>query len=272
MGKAKEMEANTENINPNVKDADYLLWQRYKTTQDQMIKEELIIKYAPFVKYIAGRIAMNLPSNVEYDDLVGYGIFGLIDAIEKFQPNRQVKFKTYAQTRIRGSIFDELRVLDWAPRSVRQKARQLEKAFIELENRIGRPATDEEISEEMGIGLTELYKLYNETRGSVLMSLDEVCYEDESNTTRINFIEDEKTPTPHAKVEEDEMRGILAGAIGNLSERERLVVTLYYYEELTLKEIGEVLGVSDSRVSQLHTKAVLRLRGKLSKYQKDSSG
>ncbi|MCK5683737.1 RNA polymerase sigma factor WhiG [bacterium] len=266
------MEANTENINPNVKDADYLLWQRYKTTQDQMIKEELIIKYAPFVKYIAGRIAMNLPSNVEYDDLVGYGIFGLIDAIEKFQPNRQVKFKTYAQTRIRGSIFDELRVLDWAPRSVRQKARQLEKAFIELENRIGRPATDEEISEEMGIGLTELYKLYNETRGSVLMSLDEVCYEDESNTTRINFIEDEKTPTPHAKVEEDEMRGILAGAIGNLSERERLVVTLYYYEELTLKEIGEVLGVSDSRVSQLHTKAVLRLRGKLSKYQKDSSG
>jgi RNA polymerase sigma factor for flagellar operon FliA len=163
-----------------------------------------------------------------------------------------------------------LRGLDWAPRSVRQKARELEKTFMELENRLGRSATDEEIAEELGVSLDDLYKLYNETRGAMLLSLDEVCYDEEDNSRRINFIEDETSISPEENIENTELREVLAQSISELSERERLVITLYYYEELTLKEIGEVLGVSDSRVSQLHTKAIMRLKSKMNKYRKDS--
>ena len=244
---------------------DQNLWEQYKTNHDQRIKDALIMKYASFVKYVAGRIAVNLPSNVEFDDLVSYGILGLIDAIDKYDSDRNVKFKTYAKTRIRGAIFDELRVLDWTPRSIRQKARKLEKAYAKLEGKLGRDARDEEIAEYLNIDISELHKLFDETKKSLLLSLDEIFYDDEEGSSRFDFIEDQKSDNPQSKIEEAEAKKILADAISKLSDRERMVITLYYYEELTSKEIGKILGVSDSRVSQLHTKAILRLRGRLSR-------
>jgi len=244
---------------------DQQLWVQYKTNHDQRIKDALIMKYASFVKYVAGRIAVNLPSNVEFDDLVSYGILGLIDAIDKYDSDRNVKFKTYAKTRIRGAIFDELRVLDWTPRSIRQKARKLEKAYAKLEGKLGRDARDEEIAEYLNIDISELHKLFDETKKSLLLSLDEIFYDDEEGSSRFDFIEDQKSDNPQSKIEEAEAKKILADAISKLSDRERMVITLYYYEELTSKEIGKILGVSDSRVSQLHTKAILRLRGRLSR-------
>lgn len=244
---------------------DQQLWLQYKATRDQRIKDSLIMKYASFVKYVAGRVAVNLPNNVEFDDLVSYGILGLIDAIDKYDPERNVKFKTYAKTRIRGAIFDELRILDWTPRSIRQKARKLEKAYAKLEGKLGRDATDEEIAEFLKIDIAELHKLFDETKKSLLLSLDEIFYDDEEGSSRFDFIEDQKSDNPQLKVEETEAKQILADAIGKLSDRERMVVTLYYYEDLTSKEIGKILGVSDSRISQLHTKAILRLRGRLSR-------
>jgi len=244
---------------------DQKLWQQYKVSRDQRIKDSLIMKYASFVKYVAGRIAVNLPSNVEFDDLVSYGILGLIDAIDKYDTARNVKFKTYAKTRIRGAIFDELRVLDWTPRSIRQKARKLEKAYAKLEGKLGRDATDEEIAEFLKIDISELHKLFDETKKSLLLSLDEIFYDDEEGSSRFDFVENQKSDNPQLKIEEAEAKRILADAISKLSERERMVITLYYYEDLTSKEIGKILGVSDSRVSQLHTKAILRLRGRLAR-------
>jgi len=244
---------------------DQKLWEQYKVSHDQRIKDALIMKYASFVKYVAGRIAVNLPSNVEFDDLVSYGILGLIDAIDKYDVDRNIKFKTYAKTRIRGAIFDELRILDWTPRSIRQKARKLEKAYAKLEGKLGRDAKDEEVAEYLNIDISELHKLFDETKKSLLLSLDEIFYDDEEGSSRFDFIEDQKSENPQTKIEEAEAKKILADAISKLSDRERMVVTLYYYEELTSKEIGKILGVSDSRVSQLHTKAILRLRGRLSR-------
>ncbi len=259
------------NKKPTIKvgdDEDQKMWLQYKHTRDQRIKDTLIMKYASFVKYVAGRIAINLPANVEFDDLVSYGILGLIDAIDKYDPERKVKFKTYAKTRIRGAIFDELRVLDWTPRSIRQKARKLEKAYAKLEGKLGRCATDEEIAEYLKIDISDLHKLFDETKKSLLLSLDEIFYDDEEGSSRFDFVENQKSDNPQLKIEESEMRSILADAINQLSERERLVITLYYYEDLTSKEIGKILGVSDSRVSQLHTKAVLRLRGRLARMKR----
>lgn len=244
---------------------DQSLWNQYKINHDQRIKDALIMKYASFVKYVAGRIAVNLPSNVEFDDLVSYGILGLIDAIDKYDSDRNIKFKTYAKTRIRGAIFDELRVLDWTPRSIRQKARKLEKAYAKLEGKLGRDARDEEVAEYLNIDISELHKLFDETKKSLLLSLDEIFYDDEEGSSRFDFIEDQKSDNPQSKIEEAEAKKILADAISKLSDRERMVITLYYYEELTSKEIGKILGVSDSRISQLHTKAILRLRGRLSR-------
>lgn len=244
---------------------DQKLWIQYKKKKDQRLKDTLIMKYASFVKYVAGRIAVNLPSNVEFDDLVSYGILGLIDAIDKYDPERNIKFKTYAKTRIRGAIFDELRILDWTPRSIRQKARKLEKAYAKLEGKLGRDAKDEEVAEYLNIDISELHKLFDETKKSLLLSLDEIFYDDEEGSSRFDFIEDQKSDNPQLKIEEAEAKQILADAISKLSDRERMVITLYYYEELTSKEIGKILGVSDSRVSQLHTKSILRLRGRLSR-------
>jgi RNA polymerase sigma factor for flagellar operon FliA len=246
---------------------DLRLWQQYKATQNVAIRERLILKYASFVKYIAGRMAIHLPSNVDFDDLVSYGVFGLLDAIEKFDPARQVKFKTYAKTRIRGAILDELRVLDWTPRSIRQKAKHLEKSMLELESRLGREPSDEELAAHMKTTVKELHKLFEETNQSLMMSLDEGDPEGDGNVSRKDFLEDVNLVTPEKSAERNDLKRILAEEITRLSERERMVVTLYYYEQLTSKEIGKILGVSDSRISQLHTKAILRLRGRLAKSQ-----
>jgi len=248
---------------------DIVLWKKYKASGDSKMRDALILKYAPFVKYVAGRMAVNLPNNVEYEDLVSYGVFGLMDAIEKYDPERAVQFKTYAKTRIRGAILDELRVLDWTPRSVRQKAKKLEKAYAQLESQLGREAKDEEVAEYLEITVQELQKLLEETRQSLVLSLDENDpNSDQPGQSRLNFFEDLNTLTPEQKATGKEVKKMLAESINKLNDRERLVITLYYFEELTSKEIGSILGVSDSRVSQLHTKAILRLRGRLSKIKR----
>ncbi|MBW7876923.1 MAG: FliA/WhiG family RNA polymerase sigma factor [Candidatus Cloacimonetes bacterium] len=251
---------------------DLRLWQAYKETGDPKVRELLILKYSPFVKYVAGRMAVNLPSNVEYEDLISYGVFGLIDAIERYDTDRAVQFKTYAKTRIRGAILDELRVLDWTPRSVRQKARKLEKAYAHLESEMGRQVTDEEVAAYLEITIEELQKLVEDTRQSLVLSLDETEPGSDNSgggpQSRLNFFEDVNTPTPEQRATNREVKKMLAESINKLSDRERLVVTLIYFEDMTAKEIGQILGVSDSRVSQLHTKAILRLRGRLGKVKR----
>jgi RNA polymerase sigma factor for flagellar operon FliA len=245
------------------------IWRQYRATKSPAIREQLIIKHAPLVKYVAGRLAMGLPPMVEVNDLVGYGLFGLIDAIDKFDPDREVKFETYAIARIRGAMLDGLRAFDWIPYSARQKARDLERAFASLEARLGRSATDAEVAAELGVSTPQLQKMLLDVRGLTLTSLDENWGgEDESgNGLRpIEIIEDPNATDPEAKVEIDEHKVILAQAIAELPEKERTVVTLYYYEGLTAKEISHILRVSQSRISQLHSKAVLRLRGKLRSY------
>ncbi len=241
------------------------LWIKYGKTQDPKIRETLIKKYAPLVKYVAGKVAVGMPQNVEFDDLVSYGTFGLLDAIEKFDPSKEVKFKTYAMTRIRGAIFDELRTIDWIPRSVRQKAKQIEKVIIELENKMGRTVDDEEIAAELDISLEEFHSMVSKISGTSLVSLNDVWHnsDDSDDLSFIETVEASANTNPDVMVEREEIKGLIIDAIKKLPDREKKVVVLYYYEDLTLKEIGEVLEVTESRVSQLHTKAIMRLRGRL---------
>ena len=250
-------------------------WEEFKQTGSARAREQLILHYVPLVKYVAGRVAIGLPANVDFDDLVSYGVFGLVDAVEKFDPGRGIKFETYAVARIRGAVIDGLRAIDWIPRSVRQKAKELEQTIAELEARLGRPATDREVSDSLGLTIEQYHELLAEVKGIALASLDEIWAGegDDDGTGGVRFgemIEDSASEDPSLTVESDEVRRLLADAIDQLPERERLVVALYYYEELTLREIGEVLGVSESRVSQIHTKALLRLRAKLSRLQPSS--
>ena len=245
------------------------VWQAYKANQDPRARDRLIIKYAPLVKYVAGRLAMGLLPQIDVDDLVSYGVFGLMDAISKFDPGREVKFETYAIARIRGAMLDSLRAYDWIPYSVRQKAKDLERAYAKVEAKLGRSATDAEVAAEMGIGAAQLSKMLCDVRGMAMVSLDEVwTTEDESGTglRPIEIIEDLGASDPESHVEFEDRKRILAEAIGKLPEREKTVVTLYYYEGLTSKEISHILGVSQSRVSQLHSKAVLRLKGRLQRH------
>lgn len=245
-------------------------WQLYKSTRSPEARDELILAYVPLVKYVAGRILAGLPSNVDFDDLVSYGFFGLVDAVEKFDPDRGVKFETYAMARIRGAVIDGLRSVDWVPRSVRQKAKELETVVAELEAKLGRPATDLEVCEALGVELEEYHELLSEIKGVTLASLDEVWSGDPEQEGKLRFgqmIEDTLSEDPGARVEDVEVKRVLAEAIDQLPERERLVISLYYYEGLTLKEIGEVLGVSESRISQIHTKAIVRLRARLLRYR-----
>ena len=198
---------------------DIVLWKKYKASGDSKMRDALILKYAPFVKYVAGRMAVNLPNNVEYEDLVSYGVFGLMDAIEKYDPERAVQFKTYAKTRIRGAILDELRVLDWTPRSVRQKAKKLEKAYAQLESQLGREAKDEEVAEYLEITVQELQKLLEETRQSLVLSLDENDpNSDQPGQSRLNFFEDLNTLTPEQKATGKEVKKMLAESINKLNE------------------------------------------------------
>jgi RNA polymerase sigma factor for flagellar operon FliA len=243
------------------------LWRDYRRTGDQAIRDRLILTYAPLVKYVAGRLGSGLPAHVDEADLVSYGLLGLIGAIDRFDPEREIKFETYAVARIRGAIIDELRSLDWVPRSVRSRAREIERTIAELERRLGRPPEDEEIAAKLGISEDELQESLTDISRTSIAALDELWSASPSGgdpVALIDTIEDPLAAEPQAEMAQTEVRELLGEAIARLPEREKVVVTLYYYEELTLREIGEVLGVTESRVSQLHTKAVLRLRSRLS--------
>jgi RNA polymerase sigma factor FliA len=242
------------------------LWRRFKRAGAKGDRDRLILTYAPLVKYVAGRLGSGLPAHVEEGDLISYGLLGLISAIERYDPKRDIKFETYAIVRIKGAIIDELRALDWVPRSVRSRAREIERAIAELESKLGRAPTDEEIAEKIGISQDELEESLTDISRSSIAALDELWSggAEGDQVSLLDTIEDQSGPRPAEALDEVEVRETLADAIARLPEREKLVITLYYYEELTLREIGEVLGVTESRVSQLHTKAVLRLRSRLS--------
>lgn len=246
------------------------LWDDYQKTKDPAIREYFIKQYAPLVKYVAGKVAVGMPSNVEFDDLVGFGVFGLLDAIDKFDPAKNVKFKTYAVTRIRGSIFDELRSIDWVPRSVRQKTREIEDAIVHLESKLGRTASDTEIAGSLGVSDADFQQTLYKISGTSIMSLNDVWYSgDDSERISVgDSIESPSSLNPDVIVEREEIKRVIVEAINELPEKEKMVLVLYYYEDLTLKEIGQVLNVTESRVSQLHTKANLRLRAKLTNIRK----
>jgi RNA polymerase sigma factor for flagellar operon FliA len=242
------------------------LWRQYRKNKDQALRDRLILTYAPLVKYVAGRLGSGLPAHVDEGDLVSYGLLGLIGAIERFDPDRDIKFETYAIARIKGSIIDELRAMDWVPRSVRARARDIERAIAELEGKLNRAPTDEEIAGKLGLTQDELDASLSEISRSSIAALDELWTVQGSTGDQvalIDTIEDTAGPAPQTALDQSEMKEMIADAISRLPEREKLVITLYYYEELTLREIGEVLGVTESRVSQLHTKAILRLKARL---------
>lgn len=243
------------------------MWKKYKRTKSQALREDIVKKYLYLVKYVAGRVAVGLPPNVEFNDLVSYGILGLFDAINKYDVSQGNKFETYAVARIRGSIMDELRKLDWAPRLLRKKAREIEKKAKELEEKHGRLATDSELAKGLGISVADLNSIYSDLNSTTFLSLDEVWQNDDGNKpiSRLQTIEDSLGTNQFSYVHQNEVKEILAGSIDELPEKEKLVIVLYYYENLTLREIGEILDVSESRVCQIHTKVVMRLRSHLTK-------
>lgn len=246
------------------------LWTLFKENRDPRIRDMFVKQYAPLVKYVAGKVAMGMPHNVEFDDLVGFGVFGLFDAIKKFDPDKHVKFKTYAVTRIRGAIFDELRSIDWVPRSVRQKTREIEDSIHRLESSLGRAASDQEIADEMRMTTKEFQKTMMKISGTSILSLNDVWYtgDDSDKVSIVDSIESPSSLNPDIIVEKDEIKRVIIQAITELPEKEKKVLVLYYYEDLTLKEIGKILEVTESRISQLHTKAIMRLRSKLTNIKK----
>lgn len=229
-------------------------------------RNELILTYTPLIKYIAARLAARLPAQVSLDDLISCGIIGLIDAINKFDVSKNVQFKTYAEFRVKGAMLDELRALDWVPRSVRRKTTDLEKAYADIEKQTGRPATDEEVAQTMGLGLDDFYKLLDETKSVTFMDIEflrQKTTEANDPTLAETFAMDDRDP--FTAINLAQIRELIAGAISDLPEKEKLTVSLYYQDELTMKEIGEVLGYTESRISQMHSKAMFRLRTKLKK-------
>jgi RNA polymerase sigma factor for flagellar operon FliA len=242
------------------------LWREFKDSGESRLRERLILHYSPLVKYVAGRVGVGLPPNIEQADLVSYGIFGLIDAIEKFDLERAIKFETYAISRIKGAIIDELRAIDWIPRSVRYKAREVEKAYAALEAKLHRTPTESEVAGELGITLDELHTIFSQVSFVNVIALDELLNvggERGDKLSLVDTLEDTRAEDPVEVFETEETKYLLSRAINTLPEREKIVVTLYYYEGLTLAEIGQVLGVTESRICQMHTKAVLQLRAKL---------
>ena len=243
-----------------------LLWREYRDSGSKISKDKLLVEYAHLVKYVAARIMVNLPKHVDSNDLISAGIMGLIKAVETFEPERGFKFETYAGHKIRGAILDELRSLDWVPRSVRQKSRDLQRVFAKLENQLGRIPYDDEVCEEMGISLEEYEELLSEVTPTTILSLEESMPNRGSDSKEIRLIdtiEDPGSENPLKEMGFAEVKNILKSVIAELPEKEKLVVALYHYEELTLKEIGVVLDITESRVSQIHSKAILKLRSRL---------
>jgi len=239
-------------------------WERFKKDSDQQAREGLILHYSPLVKFVAGRLGVGLPRSVEQSDLISYGMFGLIDAIDKFDLEREIKFETYAVNRIRGAILDELRALDWVPRSVRARAREIQRSLDELEHRLKRSATEEELAEHMGLAVPTLQTQLGEIAGLGFVALDELLDPGERSSATIgDLLSDARMGAPGESFEKQETRYFLSDAINRLPERERLVITIYYYEGLTLAEIGGVLGVTESRICQIHTKSVMSLRNRM---------
>jgi RNA polymerase sigma factor for flagellar operon FliA len=238
------------------------LWAEFKGTASPQARERLILHYAPLVKYVASRVATGLPASVEQADLVSYGMFGLIDALEKFEPARGNKFETYAIPRIKGAIIDELRAMDWVPRSVRFKARQIEKAYSDLESIMKRAPSEKEVAARLGVTLKELHDVITQISFVSVLALDELLSVGSDRGEQVSLLDTlaDRGSDVSMGLEGQETRGLLAAAINSLSEREKIVVTLYYFEGLTLAEIGEILGVTESRVCQIHTKAVNQLR------------
>src|ERR1700747_591707 len=242
------------------------LWRRYKADGDPRVRERLVVAYSPLVKYVAGRTAAGLPPHVEEADLISYGMVGLISAIERFDLSREIKFETYAIMRIKGAIIDELRAMDWVPRSVRARARELERANAKLENTLQRAPTDKEIADEVGITVDELNESLLTISHSSMVALDELWSVSDSSGDQVSLMDkiaDPGAPDPARALDVGDLKDRIADSSAKLPEREKLVIALYYYENLTLREIGEVLGVTESRVSQMHTKAVLRLRSRM---------
>jgi RNA polymerase sigma factor for flagellar operon FliA len=266
--KASAKPGSVTTIPPHVDDELGLVWHAFKGGRDGEAREKLILHYAPLVKYVASRVATGLPASVEQADLVSYGMFGLIDALEKFEPGRGNKFETYAIPRIKGAIIDELRAMDWVPRSVRFKQREIEKALADLESMLKRQPTEKELAERLGVSLSELHEVIAQISFVSVLALDETVNVGQDRGERVSLVDTlaDKGFDPSTGVESQETRGLLAAAINSLSEREKIVVTLYYFEGLTLAEIGEILGVTESRVCQIHTKAVGVLRGQLSEF------
>ncbi len=229
------------------------------------LKHRIVLEHTALINYIVNRLAARLPSHVDLEDLRNSGVIGLIDAIDKFDPSKDCKFKTYAEFRVKGAILDQLRCLDWVPRSVRQKGRQLEKAYEEVEHRLGRSANDDEIADAMGLGLDEFHQVVHKVRGISMVHLDQIPAGDDSDgmPLQIDFFEDKNADDPFQAIKSQEDRTSVADGIAHLTERERLVITLYYYEDLSMKEIGLVLGVTESRVCQIHAKSLAHLRARL---------
>ncbi|MCP4227574.1 MAG: RNA polymerase sigma factor WhiG [Actinomycetia bacterium] len=245
------------------------VWTGFKRSGDQTERDQLIVYYAPLVKYVASRVAAGLPQNVDQSDLASYGMFGLIDAITKFDPERGFKFETYAISRIKGGILDELRSIDWVPRSVRSKAKSVERAMSKLESRLHRVPSDAEIAEELDLTVDQLNGIYNQISSLGIVALDEMLSMNGGESLTFGDTLADRSDGPGGVYERVEMRQLLAGAINRMNEREKIVLTLYYYESLTLAEIGRVLGVTESRVCQIHTKAVLSLKSRLSSLERE---
>ena len=246
------------------------LWKRYKEGDDGKAREEIILRYTPLVKQVAGRVGGSMLKNIDFDDLLSYGIIGLLDAVEKFNPYRGNEFSAYARRRIWGAIIDGLRKDDWVPRAARDRVRKVADASVKLEDKLGRDPTDEELAEYLGISVGETRKWLMDSQRVSLLSLDEMFGIDEHKMEGKDILPDEAAVSPYEAVEKEDMERILKEEILNLSERERQVIALYYYEELTMKEVGEVLGVSESRASQLCSRAIMKLRARFAQRLRES--
>lgn len=242
------------------------LWTEYDKSRTPELREKIILEYAPLVKLVAGRLSMYLGYNVEYDDLVSYGIFGLIDAIDKYDYAKEVKFETYASLRIRGAILDQIRKMDWIPRTIRQKQKRIDAVCKDIETRLGRSATDEEIASELGISDDEYLEWQSQMKITNVVSLNEYMEQGAEVPAEGNQFTTSRFDSPEENIEKEELKKVLEESLEQLTEKEKKVILLYYYEDLTLKEISNVLEVSESRISQLHTRALQKMKSKMGDY------